>query len=69
MVLDEILAHKRGEVAARRAATSLESLRARAVPTSRSLAQAVRTGRPGFILEIKFASPSAGVIQIGRAHV
>ncbi|HJR34645.1 MAG TPA: bifunctional indole-3-glycerol-phosphate synthase TrpC/phosphoribosylanthranilate isomerase TrpF [Gemmatimonadales bacterium] len=65
MVLDEILAHKRGEVAARRAATSLESLRARAVPASRSLAQAVRAGRPGFILEIKFASPSAGVIRAG----
>ena len=65
MVLDEILAHKREEVAARRAATSLESLRARAVPTSRSLAQAVRAGRPGFILEIKFASPSAGVIRAG----
>jgi indole-3-glycerol phosphate synthase/phosphoribosylanthranilate isomerase len=65
MVLDEILAHKRDEVAARRAATSLESLRARAVPTSRSLAQSVRAGRPGFILEIKFASPSAGVIRAG----
>jgi indole-3-glycerol phosphate synthase/phosphoribosylanthranilate isomerase len=65
MVLDEILAHKRTEVAARRTATSLESLRARAVATSRSLAQAVRAGRPGFILEIKFASPSAGVIRAG----
>ena len=65
MVLDDILAHKRHEVAARKAATSLESLRARAVPTTRSLAQALRAGRPGFILEIKFASPSAGVIRAG----
>jgi len=65
MVLDEILAHKREEVAARKADTSLESLRARAVPTSRSLARALRAGRPGFILEIKFASPSAGVIREG----
>ena len=63
MVLDEILRHKRGELAARMAATSLESLRARAVPTRRSLTAALRAGRPGFILEIKFASPSAGTIR------
>ncbi|HSE53747.1 MAG TPA: bifunctional indole-3-glycerol-phosphate synthase TrpC/phosphoribosylanthranilate isomerase TrpF [Gemmatimonadales bacterium] len=65
MVLDQILAHKRDEVAARKAATSLESLRARAVPTTRSLTRALRAGRPGFILEIKFASPSAGIIRSG----
>jgi indole-3-glycerol phosphate synthase/phosphoribosylanthranilate isomerase len=65
MVLDDIVAHKRGEIAARKAATSLESLRARAVPTGRSLTAALRAGRPGFILEIKFASPSAGVIRPG----
>ena len=65
MVLDQILAHKRDEVAARKAATGLESLRARAEPTTRSLAQALRAGRPGFILEIKFASPSAGIIRSG----
>jgi indole-3-glycerol phosphate synthase/phosphoribosylanthranilate isomerase len=65
MALDEILAHKRSEVATRKAATSLESIRARAVPTSRSLAQALRAGRPGFLLEIKFASPSAGIIRAG----
>jgi indole-3-glycerol phosphate synthase/phosphoribosylanthranilate isomerase len=65
MVLDEILAHKRSELAARMAATSLESLRARAEPTGRSLTAALRAGRPGFILEIKFASPSAGTIRPG----
>ena len=65
MVLDEILAHKRSEIAARKTANSLESLQARAVPTSRSLAQALRAGRPGFLLEIKFASPSAGIIRAG----
>jgi indole-3-glycerol phosphate synthase/phosphoribosylanthranilate isomerase len=65
MMLDDILAHKRGEVAARKAAAGLESLRAGAVPASRSLARALRAGRPGFILEIKFASPSAGVIRTG----
>ena len=65
MALDEILAHKRSEIAARKAADSLESLRARAVPTQRSLAQALRSGRPGFLLEVKFASPSAGTIRAG----
>jgi len=65
MVLDEILAHKRSEIAARKTANSLESLQARAVPASRSLAQALRAGRPGFLLEIKFASPSAGIIRAG----
>ena len=65
MVLDAILAHKREEVAARKSATSLESLRARAMRSYRSLGQALRAGRPGFILEIKFASPSAGVIRAG----
>lgn len=66
MVLETILAHKRADVAARMAGTSLESLRARAVPSERSLARAIRAGRPGFILEIKFASPSAGVIRAGN---
>ena len=65
MALDAILAHKREEVAARKAVTSLEALLARVSPSSRSFASALRAGRPGFILEIKFASPSAGVIRPG----
>ena len=65
MALDAILAHKREEVAARKSATSLDALRARAEPGSLSFASAIRRGRPGFILEIKFASPSAGVIRPG----
>lgn len=65
MALDAILAHKRQEVASRKAAASLEALRARAVPSDRDFASAVRRGRPGFILEIKFASPSAGLIRPG----
>jgi len=65
MALDAILAHKRREVAARKAAASLESLRPRAVPTGRSFSSALRAGCPGFVLEIKFASPSAGVIRPG----
>lgn len=62
-MLDTIIEHKRRDVAARRALTSLESLRARATPTHRSLSAALRRSRPGFILEIKSASPSAGTIR------
>ena len=65
MALDAILAHKREEVSARKAATSLEALLARAVPSERSFTAALRAGHPGFILEIKFASPSAGIIRPG----
>lgn len=65
MALDAILAHKRDEVASRKAATSLEALCARAAPSDRGFASAIRRGRPGFILEIKFASPSAGLIRPG----
>jgi indole-3-glycerol phosphate synthase/phosphoribosylanthranilate isomerase len=63
MALDQILAQKRVEVAARQAATSLESLLSRAAPSTRSLSAALRAGRPGFLLEIKSASPSAGVLR------
>ncbi len=65
MALDAILAHKRTELAERRARVSLESLLARAEPSRRSFTAALRNGSPGFVLEIKFASPSAGVIRAG----
>ena len=65
MALDEILAHKRAELAERRGRVSLESLLARCEPSRRSLSAALRAGQPGFLLEIKFASPSAGVIRQG----
>ncbi|HEU5217785.1 MAG TPA: bifunctional indole-3-glycerol-phosphate synthase TrpC/phosphoribosylanthranilate isomerase TrpF [Gemmatimonadales bacterium] len=65
MALEEILAHKRVEVAARKRSASLESLLAGAGPGNRGFEAALRAGRPGFILEIKFASPSAGVIRSG----
>ena len=65
MALELILAYKREEVARRKAATSLESLLARCVPGARRFGQALRAGRPGFVLEIKSASPSAGVIRPG----
>ena len=62
-VLREIAAAKRIELGARFDGVSLDALRSRAVPTSRSFAGAV--ARPGarFILEIKKASPSAGAIR------
>jgi len=65
MALDAILEHKRKELAERRARTSLESLLAHAEPSRRSFAAALRRGGPGFVLEIKCASPSAGIIRAG----
>jgi len=61
-VLGEIVTRKRADVAARFAGVSLEALRARAVPTRLSLAEAL--ARPGarFVMEVKKASPSAGLL-------
>ena len=61
-VLGEIVARKRADVAVRFASVSLEALRARAVPTRLSLAEAL--ARPGarFVMEVKKASPSAGLL-------
>jgi indole-3-glycerol phosphate synthase / phosphoribosylanthranilate isomerase len=58
-ILGDIVARKRSDVAARLAGLSLGELRARAVPTRRSLAAAL--ARPGaqFIMEVKKSSPSA----------
>lgn len=64
-MLDAILAVKRREVGARKQEASLESLVARCEPTNRSLSSALTRARPGFLLEIKFASPSAGPIRSG----
>ena len=63
MALDEILTHKRREVAARKAALSHESVLARCTPSQRGFTAALERGQPGFLLEIKFASPSAGVLR------
>jgi indole-3-glycerol phosphate synthase/phosphoribosylanthranilate isomerase len=62
-ILGRIAAAKRGELERRYHGVSLDSLRSRARPTERSLAEAL--ARPGarFILEIKKASPSAGSIR------
>jgi indole-3-glycerol phosphate synthase len=68
-ILQQILAVKREEVAAARAAKPLEALRdeAQAAPPVRDFAGALRgriaAGRPGVIAEIKKASPSKGVLR------
>ena len=68
-ILERILARKREEVAARRAAWPLEKLRSHTaeVPTTRgfeaSLRARIRHGQPAVIAEVKKASPSKGVIR------
>ncbi|MGE0625993.1 MAG: indole-3-glycerol phosphate synthase TrpC [Pseudomonadales bacterium] len=68
-VLDEILAHKRTEVAARRQRRDREDLKARLtdLPPTRGFAAAleaaVASGRDAVIAEVKKASPSKGVIR------
>lgn len=65
MILDEILAHKRTEVAARRATQPDVSVEE--APPARGFAQGLR--RPGvrFIAEFKRRSPSGGQIRPGAA--
>ncbi len=72
-ILDEIIATKREEIAARKAHTPVDVLRERIAAREadgdtprgfvRALQQAVEAGQPGVIAEIKKASPSKGVIR------
>jgi indole-3-glycerol phosphate synthase/phosphoribosylanthranilate isomerase len=62
-ILGSIAAAKRDELAARFDGVSLDALRAKARPTSRSLARALAQPGARFILEIKKASPSQGTIR------
>ena len=64
-ILGQIVASKRLELPARYDGVSLDALRSSAKPTRRSLQAAI--ARPGarFILEIKRASPSEGLIRKG----
>jgi len=66
MILDEIVAHKRVEVAARRRATPGTALRDRALyhAPRRGFRRALAAARPpAVIAELKRASPSRGVIR------
>lgn len=62
-VLGRIEAAKRRELNLRYEGVTLDSLRARAVPTTRNLAAAIAKPGARFILEIKKASPSGGIIR------
>ena len=68
-ILREILAHKAGEVAARKAALPFPEMKRRALesplPTGfhAALRRVLEAGRPAVIAEIKKASPSRGVIR------
>ncbi len=62
-VLAQIAASQSADIADRFAGVSLESLRSRAEPTSRSLAEALAQPGSRFILEIKKSSPSRGSIR------
>jgi indole-3-glycerol phosphate synthase len=65
-ILDEIFAHKRQEVTARRSAESLAGVRARAgqAPPPLDFVSALRASRraPALIAEVKRASPSRGLL-------
>ncbi len=65
MILDEIVANKRVEVAVARARVSLAEMRARAetAPASRDFARALTRARVALIAEIKRASPSRGELN------
>jgi indole-3-glycerol phosphate synthase len=68
-ILDEILAHKAGELATRRRTTDLSTMHERVAnaPRPRGFAAAleahIAAGRAAVIAEIKKASPSKGVIR------
>ena len=64
-VLAEIAASKRAELARRYEDVSLDALRDKAIPTTRSLGEILAKPGARFILEIKKASPSEGQIRSG----
>lgn len=65
-ILDEIFTHKRSEVARQKRLRPLTAIRAEAesAPPARDFAAALRTAvrRPALIAEVKFASPSRGIL-------
>ena len=63
MALEQILAHKRVEVSARREALPLEAFRAELKPSDRDFEAALRRPKTAYILECKEASPSQGKLR------
>lgn len=63
MVLDRILENKRSEVALRKQRVPETELRSGLRPSDRSLLDALRKPHTGFVLEVKKASPSRGLIR------
>jgi indole-3-glycerol phosphate synthase/phosphoribosylanthranilate isomerase len=64
-VLGEIVARKRIDVAARLGDIALEEFRASVKPTRRSLKAALSAPGARFVMEVKRASPSKGVLREG----
>jgi indole-3-glycerol phosphate synthase/phosphoribosylanthranilate isomerase len=62
-VLDRIVARTRADLRVRKATKSLRLLEAVAKPSDRSLEEALRAPRTGFVLECKKASPSRGLLR------
>ncbi len=64
-ILDQIVEHKREELAAAKAAASLDDIRriAKSAPTVRNFAEALHGPRIALIAEVKKASPSRGVLR------
>jgi indole-3-glycerol phosphate synthase/phosphoribosylanthranilate isomerase len=62
-MLDEIVARARVDLQARMAVRPLASFRSGLRPSDRSLEEALRRPRTGFVLECKRASPSRGAIR------
>ena len=63
MVLERIVARTREDLFRRKRERSLQSLLRDATPSTRRFGAALRSGRTGFILECKRASPSEGRIR------
>jgi len=66
-VLGEIVARTRADLRERQARRPLATVRAACTPSDRNFTAALRRQRPGFILEHKRASPSAGVWRTAHA--
>jgi indole-3-glycerol phosphate synthase/phosphoribosylanthranilate isomerase len=63
MALEPILDNKRAETAARKIGRPLASFQSSLLPSTRSLKDALKKSRTGFIFECKKASPSKGLIR------